>query len=239
MITRSLRKPRKQKAVSAGDGVERLLRKMRADLVEHVGGHPSATQNILIERACWSRLHLRLLDEKAAGGTALTAPDRQAFISLSNVLIQALDALGPPAPDGKPLDLANLSDEDLARVAGIAARRVERIVIEPARQTIAAKLGQIFRREAVSEAEAVPVPDDVAADPLPAPISAEAVAEAAPDALDEPPTPHSPPDLRVVVSTPGAASEWPPADCWKPPPSRLSEDEERAEQKRKFHQVLG
>src|SRR5580700_9301215 len=133
------RRPRKpaasRKAAPPGDAVETVLAEMRAALIAHVG-QPSAVQAALIERAAWSNLHLRMLDERAASGAPLAAPDRQAFIQLSNVLIAALDALGPPASGGKALDVESLSDEDLSRIiateraARMSAKRVERIVVE-------------------------------------------------------------------------------------------------------------
>jgi hypothetical protein len=148
----SARKPASKKAAPPGDGIEAILAGMRAALVEHVGGQPTATQNILIQRACWSQLHLRLLDEKGALGTPLTAPDRAAFISLSGVLIAALDGLGPPAGGGRLIE----------------TKQVERIVIDPggptARDIIAGRLNRLGR-EAVEEDG--PALNSIAADALP------------------------------------------------------------------------
>jgi hypothetical protein len=179
----STRKPASKKAAPPGDSVERMLAEMRVDLVEHCGGQPSAVQAALIERISWSSLHLRLLDEKAAaGGTALTAPDRQAFISLSNVLIEALRALGPPAR-GDRLDLET--------------KCVERIVIDPggptARDIVAGRLNRLGR-EAVEEAE--PVPNTVAADALPGATLLPPPSEPPPSEppATEPVAPAPPPD---------------------------------------------
>jgi hypothetical protein len=249
----STRKPRKpaaskkatKKATPPGDGVAEMLAAMRVDLVEYVGRSPTPLQKLVIERACWTNLHLKMLDEKVANGATLAASDRQAYLSLSGALLQSLAALGPPAPGGK-IDLENLSDEDLARIiateraARMSAKRVERVVVETtARQIITSKINRIFSRETVPEDVSVSGEAVATADPLPA------AADPPADAPDEPPvapapTPHSPPDLRVVVSSPGADPEWPPKDCWRPPPSRLSEDEERAAQKARFrNRVLG
>jgi hypothetical protein len=233
---RKLRKPAasKKAARPAGDGVAEMLRAMEAELTAHVG-HPTPTEKILIERAVWSRLHLKLLDEKAVNGIPLAAADRAAFIQLSNVLIQALSALGEPASDDKSINFESLSDEELGRLAGIAARRVERVVINPARQIIADKLGRIFRREVVPEDAPVPVAvspvpvPDVAADPLPA------AADAPVDALDEPPvasaTLPSRPALRVVVSHPSPDGEYPQEYL----DHAQKDAEARAAQKARFH----
>jgi hypothetical protein len=251
----SARKPASKKTAVAG--VERVLAAMRADLVEHCGGpdRVSVTQKLLIERAAWTALHLRLLDERVAGGAPLTGPDRTAYLALSNALVQAIGALGEPASGDKPLDFENLSDEDLARIiateraARMSAKRVERIVVDTtARQIITSKINRIFHRETVPEgapveegapvpvaaAVAADVPNGVAADPLPAPADAPA------DALDEPPAAPAPPPspnrpaLRVVVSHPSPDGEYPQEYL----DHAQKDAQERAEFKRRHHQVL-
>ena len=49
----------------------RFLAAARAELVAHVGGNPTATEKVTIERVTWLRLHVMLLDEKVAGGKPL------------------------------------------------------------------------------------------------------------------------------------------------------------------------
>jgi hypothetical protein len=95
----------------------RYLAACRAELTAHVGGAPSASQRIVIDRAVWLRLHLLLLDEKLAGGTVLTDYDRRSYSAFSNSLVRAMRELGlaPTAP--KPPSLA----EHLARKYGTGA----------------------------------------------------------------------------------------------------------------------
>jgi len=50
----------------------RFMAEVRAELTLHVGGAPTATQNALIDRAAWLRLHLRTMDNQTATGRAMT-----------------------------------------------------------------------------------------------------------------------------------------------------------------------
>ena len=72
----------------------RFLAAARAELVAHVGGNPSATQRVTIERVSWLRLHVMLLDEKVAGGKPLTEHDRRTYCAFSNSLVRAMRELG-------------------------------------------------------------------------------------------------------------------------------------------------
>jgi hypothetical protein len=80
----------------------RFLRETRRQLTAHVGGTPSATQSVLIERAAMLRLHLAQLDEKAlAAGGSLTDHDSRQYLAWSNSLDRAMRTLGihgAPAP---------------------------------------------------------------------------------------------------------------------------------------------
>jgi hypothetical protein len=52
-----------------------LLATVRAELIEHVGGSPTAVQRAMIERCAWLSLRLSLLDEKIASGNNFTEVD--------------------------------------------------------------------------------------------------------------------------------------------------------------------
>ena len=74
---------------------------VRADLTEHVGGRPSATQRMLIERAAWLTIHVAQLDAKGVG-PGLTEHDHRQYLAWSNTLTRTLRTLGlegasPPA----------------------------------------------------------------------------------------------------------------------------------------------
>jgi len=88
----------------------RFLRDVRAELAQHVGGKPSATQRAMIDRASWLRLHIRLMDNKTAEGRALTEHDSRTYLAWVNSLRLMMEALGPamPLPDAKPATLKDL-----------------------------------------------------------------------------------------------------------------------------------
>jgi hypothetical protein len=62
----------------------RLMRRVRADLVRHVGNKPSATQRALIERAAWLSLYVARLDAKAIETGSMTDHDSRQYLAWSN-----------------------------------------------------------------------------------------------------------------------------------------------------------
>lgn len=94
---------------------------MERQLIEHVGGAPSITQRLLIDRAIKTRLQLDALDEKLAAGN-WTAHDQRTFGGLQNAFRLTLRELGiaPSAPDPRAAGRAALD--------GIG--RVEYIVVD-------------------------------------------------------------------------------------------------------------
>jgi len=72
----------------------RLVRSVRADLTAHVGGHPSATQTALIERAVQLTLRVAAMDRKYARTGAMTDHDTRTYLAWSAGLARLLRALG-------------------------------------------------------------------------------------------------------------------------------------------------
>ena len=72
----------------------RFLKLIRADLAEHLGGSPSATQRALIERAAWLSLRVAQLDGKIANGHNFTEHDSRTYLSWVNSLSRCLRELG-------------------------------------------------------------------------------------------------------------------------------------------------
>jgi len=70
-----------------------LLRKVRAELTAHVGGKPSATQSVLIERAALLNLQISMLDAKHAAGD-LTPHDQREYLAWTNALTRLMRQLG-------------------------------------------------------------------------------------------------------------------------------------------------
>jgi hypothetical protein len=83
----------------------RFLKSIRADLIEHVGGRPSATQRALIERLAWLYLRVSQLNSKLASGGGFTAHDSRTYLAWSNSLGRGLRELGlqPAVPPTRTL----------------------------------------------------------------------------------------------------------------------------------------
>jgi hypothetical protein len=72
----------------------RFLAAARAELAAHVGGDPSRAEAVLIDRVAWLRLHIALIDERAAGGNPMSAHDQRAYLAFSNAVVRAMQKLG-------------------------------------------------------------------------------------------------------------------------------------------------
>jgi hypothetical protein len=86
----------------------RLLRETVRDLTRHVGGHPSATQRALIERAAWLGLHVAQLDAKAVVNGDMTDHSARQYLAWSNSLTRTLRQLGLKGPAERALTLAEV-----------------------------------------------------------------------------------------------------------------------------------
>lgn len=84
----------------------RLMREARAELVAHVGGTPSATQRVLIERAVQLTLQIAMLDAKQAGG-GLTEHDGRTYLAWTNTLTRLMRQLGMTGAAQRPRSLAD------------------------------------------------------------------------------------------------------------------------------------
>jgi hypothetical protein len=72
----------------------RFLAACRAELEAHVGGTPSRTEAVLIDRISWLRLHVTLLDERAAAVGHMSPHDQRAYLAYSNAIVRAMRQLG-------------------------------------------------------------------------------------------------------------------------------------------------
>ena len=96
-----------------------LLRRVRADLTAHVGGHPTATQRALIDRAALLSLHVALFDARALESGGLSERDSRSYLAYSNSLSRCLRALAPAA-----ISASRVASDRLTR-ATVAALRKE------------------------------------------------------------------------------------------------------------------
>jgi hypothetical protein len=75
----------------------RLARDLGAELIEHIGGNPTVTQRLLIERTIKMNLQLDALDAKLERGE-WTANDQRTYGALNNALrlaLRELEGMGP------------------------------------------------------------------------------------------------------------------------------------------------
>lgn len=92
------------------------MREIRLMLTAHVGGSPSATQALLIDRTARDMLTLELLDAKLMNGHA-TDHDVRTHGGISNRVRLTLRELGFKAAAQKPPSLADIT----AAIRGAAA----------------------------------------------------------------------------------------------------------------------
>lgn len=72
----------------------RILRTIRADLIDHCGGLPSAAERILIESAALKATRLHLLSERIVTGAEFANGESEKTIAWANSLRLDLQALG-------------------------------------------------------------------------------------------------------------------------------------------------
>jgi len=92
-----------------------FMRRVRAELVTHVGGSPSAVERQLIERAVRLSLQLELMDERLTHGEAFTTHDHNAYLAWSNSLGRTLKLLGLKSAPPRVPSLAEQLAEDTRR----------------------------------------------------------------------------------------------------------------------------
>ena|ERR1041384_4763715 len=85
----------------------RFLKCVRADLIEHLGGSPSAIERALVERAAWLSLRVAQLDAKMASD-GFTEHDSRSYLAWSNSLARCLRELGLKPTVGPARSLAEV-----------------------------------------------------------------------------------------------------------------------------------
>jgi hypothetical protein len=97
------------------------LRRVKAELREHVGGKPSITQSMLIDRCAMLSLRVHQLDAAMAAGEAISDFAARSYLAWSNSLVRTLRELGvkPSTKTNGPTDLeAYLASRSAANGAG-------------------------------------------------------------------------------------------------------------------------
>ncbi len=98
----------------------RLVKSLRAELTEHVGGKPSTTQRLLIDQACQLQLRLAMMDKDTDANHEMTERNQVQYLAWSGSLVRLLRQLGlNAAPKPKPTHAEWLAD--IARTAPVLA----------------------------------------------------------------------------------------------------------------------
>ena len=73
----------------------RFLAAARYLLIQHLGGQPSATQLVLVDRVAWLMLHCLLLDRRMVSAKQDWGEnDRKCYLAFSNALVRTLREIG-------------------------------------------------------------------------------------------------------------------------------------------------
>ena len=94
----------------------RLIRDVRADLIKHVGGAPSATQRVLIERAVMLTVQLGRMDAKSLVDGVMSDHASREYLAWSNTLTRTMKALGLKGPPERQRTLAEVRAAQPSRV---------------------------------------------------------------------------------------------------------------------------
>jgi len=82
-----------------------LLRRIQEELTDHIGGNPTVTQRIIIERASIVALRLSYLDQKILDDEEFTILDNNQYLAWANSLTRMLQRLGIKETGPKPNQL--------------------------------------------------------------------------------------------------------------------------------------
>lgn len=72
----------------------RIYRRTKRDLTAQVGGKPSATQALLIERAAILSLHMSYIDARTLQAGQISDHDSRTYLAWSNTLTRTVRELG-------------------------------------------------------------------------------------------------------------------------------------------------
>jgi hypothetical protein len=87
----------------------RLMRQTRSDLLAHLGNAPSATQRALIDQAVSLKLHIALMDRKAAEtGGVMSERDGRQYLAWANAFSRLLRQIGMKGVTERPRSLADI-----------------------------------------------------------------------------------------------------------------------------------
>ena len=88
-----------------------MYRRVVRQLVAHVGGHPSHTQELLIARIAWLQVHLARIDERAMADGGLSSHATREYLAWSNAIARHICRLGLHGTPERPVTLADIQAE--------------------------------------------------------------------------------------------------------------------------------
>jgi hypothetical protein len=81
----------------------KLMARVREELTQHLGGKPSATQRILIDRAAALSLRLHLMDRESARSGGMSERNGRQYLAWSNSLTRVMNQIGLEPASVRPL----------------------------------------------------------------------------------------------------------------------------------------
>lgn len=98
----------------------RLFSAIRAELVDHAGGKPNATQRALIDRLAWLQVHLARMDARMMRSGEMTDHDGKQYLAWANSVARMLAQLGLQGAPPRQKTLAEHLAEKAAQRAAEA-----------------------------------------------------------------------------------------------------------------------
>lgn len=95
----------------------RLVRSLRAELEQHVGGKPSIAVRLLIDQACELQLRIATMNRKFQASGEFTEHDSRTFLAWNNSLSRLLRQIGLKGAPARALTPAEI----MRQPAGAAA----------------------------------------------------------------------------------------------------------------------
>jgi hypothetical protein len=96
-------RPDKLQIVDGRLAEAQLMHRVRAELTLHLGGKPSATQKILIDRAAALSLRLHLMDREAARSGEMSERNGRQYLAWSNSLTRIMSQIGTEPASSRSL----------------------------------------------------------------------------------------------------------------------------------------
>ncbi len=87
-------RPDKLQIVDGRLAEAQLMHRVHAELIQHLGGKPSATQRILIDRAAAPSLRIHLMDRESARSGGMSERNGRQYRAWSNSLTRVLNQIG-------------------------------------------------------------------------------------------------------------------------------------------------